>query len=160
MTVEVGRLIRFPAGDNQFAVLVDNRDGRHKGVILQHPLFDRMMLTSPDNKLPERFSEYRVSPNDLPNTTKREERYHDPLAADPEGGDYGREWLARMEPVRVRGKDSGWIVIVQEAYDTAIGATLQELKDSLIRSGLIALGLIALVMAAMWGMARKITKSE
>ena len=26
-----------------------------------------------------------------------------------------------MEPVRVRDKDTGWIVIVQEAYDTAIG---------------------------------------
>ncbi len=71
-----------------------------------------------------------------------------------------RVWLARMEPVRVRGQDTGWIVIVQEAYDTAIGATLQKLKSSLIRSGLIALGLIALVMAGMWGMAKRMTKLE
>ena len=32
-----------------------------------------------------------------------------------------------MEPVVVRGKDTGWIVIVQEAYDTAIGATLRRI---------------------------------
>ncbi len=27
MTVEVGRLIQFPGDENQFAVLVDNREG-------------------------------------------------------------------------------------------------------------------------------------
>ena len=57
----------------------------------------------------------------------------------------------------MRGRDTGWIVIVQEAYDTAIGATLQKLERSLIRSGLVALGLIALVMAGMWGMAKRVS---
>ena len=59
-----------------------------------------------------------------------------------------------MEPVRVRDQDTGWIVIVQEAYDSAIGATLDNLTHGLVRSGLIALGLIALVMAGLWGMAK------
>ncbi len=49
-----------------------------------------------------------------------------------------------MQPICVRGKNTGWIVIVQEAYDTAIGATLEKLTHGLIRSGAIALGLIAL----------------
>ena len=49
-------------------------------------------------------------------------------------------------------------MIVQEAYDTAIGATLQKsCRASLTRSGLVALGLIALVMAAMWGMAKRLS---
>ena len=158
MTVEVGRFVQFPSGDNQFAVLVDNREGEHKGVILQHPLFDKMMTASTDGRLPERFENYRVGADDLPNTTEREEHYRDPLAADAEGSEYGRVWLARMEPVRVRGRDSGWVVIVQEAYDTAIEATLQKLEGSLVGWGLIALGLIVSVMAGMWAMARKMTK--
>ncbi len=65
-----------------------------------------------------------------------------------------------MEPVRVRGRDTGWIVIVQEAYDTAIGDTLGRLKQGLVTSGLIALGLIALVMAGMWGMAKRLSASR
>ena len=62
-----------------------------------------------------------------------------------------------MEPVAVRDKDTGWIVIVQEAYDTAIGATLSELTRSLSAPALIALGLIALVMAGLWGMAKRLS---
>jgi hypothetical protein len=65
-----------------------------------------------------------------------------------------------MEPVKVRDKDTGWIVIVQEAYDSAIGATLDKLTHGLIRSGLIALGLIALVMAALWGMAKRLSMNQ
>ena len=62
-----------------------------------------------------------------------------------------------MAPVSVRGHDTGWIVIVQEAYDTAIGDTLGKLKHGLVNSGLIALGLIALVMAGLWGMAKRLS---
>ena len=65
-----------------------------------------------------------------------------------------------MEPVVVRGKDTGWIVIVQEAYDTAIGSTLRELTRGLIRSGLIALGLVALTMAGLWGMAKRMSMKQ
>ena len=129
MTVQVGRFVQFPDGsDNQFAVLVDNREGKHKGVVLQHPLFDKLLAANaPTGKLPDRFEIYRVNADDLPNTPQREEHYRDPLAVDPEGGEYDRQWLAQHGAGQVRGKDTGWIVIVQEAYDTAIGATLTEL---------------------------------
>lgn len=159
MTVEVGRFIQFPAGDNQFAVLVDNREGDRKGVVMQHPLYDQLLKSG---RLPDRFKNYRIKPDDLPDAKSKyaQEHYADPVAADPSGTQYARRWLARMEPVQVRGKATGWLVIVQEAYDTAIGATLQELRSELIRSGLIALGLIALVMAGMWGMAKRMTKTE
>jgi hypothetical protein len=62
-----------------------------------------------------------------------------------------------MEPVKVRGQDTGWVVIVQEAYQTAIGGTLDRLKQNLLRSGLIALGVVALVMAGLWGMAKRMS---
>lgn len=158
MTTEVGRFVDFPDAEHQFAVLVDNRDGGHKGVVLQHPLYDKLLEKNP--KLPDRFQFYRVSADDLPAHAARQEHYSDPLAVDAEGGEFDRWWLARMEPVRVRGADTGWIVIVQEDYETAINATLGELKRGLLRSGLIALGLIALVMAALWGMAKRLSGSK
>jgi hypothetical protein len=159
MTVEVGQLLKFPGtGESQFAVLVDNRPGKHEGTILQHPLFEKLVAESKDKKLPERF--FRVDANDLPNTLERQEHYEDPLANDDAGDYYAQRWLAQMESVRVRDQDTGLIVIVQEAYEGAIGTTLSELTRGLLRSGVIALGLIALVMAGLWGMAKKLSMSQ
>jgi len=164
MTVAIGRFVEFDAGENQFAVLVNNREGKNKGVVLQHPLFDKLVATSTDKRLPDRFTAYRVNADDLPNTPDRQEHYSDPLAVAPEGGEYAQKWLAQMEPVRMgdkdTGKDTGWIVIVQEAYQSAIGDTLDELTRGLVRSGAIALGLIALVMAALWGMAKRLSMNQ
>ena len=159
MTVEVGRFIQFPGDDNQFAVLVDNRDGQAQG---RDPAASAVRQAAgrageaarPIQELP------RAAPTTCPTRRGAQEHYSDPLAVDPEGGEYNRRWLAQMEPVRVRGHDTGWIVIVQEAYDTAIGATLDELTRGLIRSGLIALGLIALVMAGLWGMAKRLSMKQ
>jgi eukaryotic-like serine/threonine-protein kinase len=160
MTIKVGDFVQFDQGENQFAVLVDNRPGDHSGVVLQHPLFDKLFATQ--KILPDHFKNYRVSADDLPVSDRpdRQEHYADPLAVDAQGGYYSQRWLARMEPVVVRGKDTGWIVIVQEAYDTAIGATLRQLGSGLIRSGLIALGLIALVMAGLWGMVKRLSTGK
>jgi hypothetical protein len=44
------------------------------------------------------------------------------------------------------------VVIVQQAYDAAIGSTLARLQGQLVRLGLIALILVALVMAGLWGL--------
>ena len=101
MTVEVGRLIQFPGDENQFAVLVDNREGDHKGVVVQHPLFDKLLAKAKEPRLPDRFKNYRVAADDLPDNLWSQEHYSDPLAVDPEGGEYKRPWLAQMEPVRL-----------------------------------------------------------
>ena len=149
LTVEVGRFAELQGRDNQFAVLVDRREGDNKGVILQHPLFDKLLAEQ--DKLPDRFKSYRVNSDDLPDVLSRQEHYADPLAADPEGAEYNRHWLARMQSVHVRGADTGWVVVVQEAYDTAIGSTLQALTTGLVRYGMIALLLVAMIMVALWG---------
>lgn len=150
MTVEVGRLVEslLRGGERQFAVLVDSRDGENPGVILQHPLFDK--LIAKQGELPDYFQNYRVSADELPDVPKRQKNYHDPLADDPDGGAYKCHWLAQMEPVKVRNADNGWLVIVQTAYDDAIGSTIETLTAGLIRYGLIALVMVALVMTALW----------
>ena len=161
VTAEVGRFVQFPGDENQFAVLVDNRDGMYKGMVIQHPLFDKAMAAkTPATPSSDDIEGYRVASDRLPDTVWRQEHYRDPMADDSGGEEYDRRWLAHMEPVILRDKDTGWLVIVQEAYDTAIGATLDKLTLGLIRSGAIALGLIALVMAALWGMAKRLSMGQ
>jgi eukaryotic-like serine/threonine-protein kinase len=157
MTAEVGRFIQFPGDENQFAVLVDNREGKYKGLVLQHPLYDKLLASQ--GRLSSRFQNCRV-PARVLQDAGCDESYRDPVTAFPEGAAYDRTWMAQIEPVRLHGRDTGWIVIVQEAYNTAIGATMEELKRDLVRSGLIALVLIGLVMAAMWWMAKRMSASR
>ena len=147
-TTEVGFLIEPPPDEKQFAVVVDLREGDNPGVVLQHPLFRKMM--DKHGELPDRFKDYRVTAGDLPNDPKRERNYVDPLSKDPEGAIYDRHWLARMEHVKVREEKTGWVVIVQKAYDEAIGTTLSDLLQRLTHIGIAALAMIALVMAALW----------
>jgi len=161
MTVEVGRLTepQLRGGEQQlFAVLVDSREGDNPGVILQHPLFDKLL--EKHGELPERFQNYRVPANELPDVPKRQKDYHDPVAADPEGGAYQCHWLAQMEPVKVRDADTGWLVIVQSAYDAAIGSTLEKLAAGLIRYGLSAMVILALVMTALWAWASSMSRKS
>jgi hypothetical protein len=145
---KVERFVEFQDGQRQFAVLVDWREGKNKGRILQHPLFKQVL--DQQKNLPDRFRDYRLQESDLPDTTERRENYVDPLAADPEGGDYNRHWLADMANVGIRDADTGWRVIVEESYEGAIGATLSELKTSLWKSGLLAVVLIAALSTGLW----------
>jgi hypothetical protein len=159
MTIEVGRLVEslLRKGDQRlFAVLVDNRPGDNAGVVLQHPLLDR--LIEKHGELPEHFQNYRVTLDRLPDNAERQEYYQDPLGADPEGGAYDRHWLAKMEPVNVRDADTGWLIIVQTAYREAIGSALDRLSEGLLRYGAIALVMITLVMTALWGWASSMSR--
>ena len=160
LTVEVGRFVKFERGEGQFAVLVDRREGDHTGSILQHPLFGK--LHDLYGRLPDRFQECRLS-KDLLDTLDSEDfkngrlesmkSYRDPVAADPQGQEYDRQWLARMEPILVRGEPIGWAIVVQEAYDSAIGSTLAGLRSRLVRYGLVALMMIVVVVAGLWAFA-------
>ncbi|MEX0936681.1 MAG: serine/threonine protein kinase [Pirellulales bacterium] len=144
--------------NEQFAVLVDRRTG---GLILQHPLFDRLMENG--QRLPDHFENYRVTAEHLPigaGVTPAKVNYRDPLAEDASGGDYRRDWLAEMAPVTVRGEESGLMVIVQETKDHAIGPTLDLLKSSLLTIGLIALGVVAAVLTLLWGFVARALAGE
>jgi len=148
LTVELGRFVDLQGRDEQFAVLVDWRDGPNKGVILQHPLFDHLL--EQQGRLPEHITQYRVTADDLPDTQSRERHYTDPLAAAPEGHPYRRQWLARMAPVMLGERETGWMVIVQEAYQAAIGRTLEHVREGALQLGLLALLLIGMMMIALW----------
>jgi hypothetical protein len=56
-----------------------------------------------------------------------------------------------MARVSIRDGNTGWVVIVQESYQQAIRRTLDQLESSLWRSGLAAVGLVALLLTLLWG---------
>jgi eukaryotic-like serine/threonine-protein kinase len=157
LTVEVGKFVDLPGLRQQFAVLVDQRPGENEGIILFHPLFKR--LFNEQHVLPDRFKDCRIESGDLPNDDHpdRQRFYRDPVSADSEGGPYRGHWLARMEPVLVRKAQTGWVVIVQQAYDTAIGSTLADLQSELVRYGLAALALVAIIMGLLWAYTTRIS---
>ncbi len=158
LTVEVGRFVELLGGDDPFAVLVDCRPGPHQGTILQHPLYDE--LRRQKGRVPERFFDYHLTAADLPSPENpaRRQNYRDPLAADVEGRAYAGHWLAVEEPVRVRGREMGWRVIVQGAYARAIGSTLDELRGSLVRYGLMAAAMVLAIVAGLWGAALQLLR--
>ncbi len=68
---------------------------------------------------------------------------------------YHGRWLAAVDPVFIEGRDSdvrdtGWVVIVQERYDRAL-EPVRRLGTQLVRQWLVALGTVAAVVTALWG---------
>jgi len=155
LTAELGGFVEFKRGDTQFAVLVDGRPGQSYGVILQHPLFDKLLER--DGRLPERLSALRAPVEQLEDS---DAKYYDPMGGDVEGAAYSGPWIAAQAHVRlVRGRslsrggqetqDTGLMVVVQEDYDSAI-APVQQLGRWLLREAILALALLLIVALALW----------
>jgi hypothetical protein len=147
LTFEVATLVEMDREGR--AVLVDFRDGAKGGLILEHPLFER--LVEAHGKVPDRFLNYRVNVKQLPEDAQERRDYKDPLGADPEGKDYLNRWLASRAIVGIRSGNTGWVVIVQEPYDRAIGSTLENLRRTAWGNGLLAMVVIAAISTAVWG---------
>ncbi len=160
MTVELGRFGELHptsgSSERQIAVLVDGREdwtGR-KGLVLQHPHLSEL-LRSKQPLPPYRLDEEHIrtiealrqgvaSGQPLPLELLFDAHYRDPVR-----GSYGGEWLLTMRPVLARGSDTGWVVLVQERL-TDITEPVAELGHSLLRIGMIGLGLMAAVWLLLW----------
>ncbi len=161
LTVELGRLgelLTSKSNPRQFNVLVDGRQGENRGVILQHPLFARILSES--RNLDTEFStspKYRVPLDSMrPGTI-----YRDPLGEHPEGARLRRDWIAAKREVKLdpgerrlatglpQEIDSGLVVLVQEDYDLA-AAAVHQLGNSLFRQGILALSSVVAVVVVLW----------
>jgi hypothetical protein len=159
LTVELGRLgelLRSEKSTQQFNVLVV--DQGDSGIILQHPLFERLLAQY--GKLLSEFStspEYRVRFDQWDD----QKFYQDPLAKHAAGSDFRNRWVAAKRKVhlesnpRRRGSadgpaiDTGLVVIVQENYDVAADP-VHSLGASLMRLGMIALCVLLAVVVFLW----------
>jgi hypothetical protein len=156
LTIELGNFMRFPSvSDSHFAVLVDARQGRNQGVILEHPLYVEILART--GALPPHFSDYRVDVHQWPGETLYP--YEDPLGRDEQGSDYNRKWIAakadvqRMENGNGNGQEefqnTGWVVLLQEDYLSA-AKPVYLLGSRLVRDGLIALAIVLSIIALLW----------
>jgi serine/threonine protein kinase len=152
MTVEVGGFVelspREGMSEDYLAILVDRRpdvQGR-KGAILEHPRLAELRK----EKKPEKDLQFFLDPE------RFRERSWDPDYVDPLGAVYPKyagRWLAASHPVlideRPEVRETGWVVVVQERYDTAIGPVDQLEKDMMVR-GWTALGLAVTGVTLLW----------
>ncbi len=155
VSANVDRFLDIPeARPEQFAVLVDWREGPNKGLVLQHPLFEKMR--DANREVPKRFQSYPylLREEELPEfkATNIRENYVDPLSRDPEGKTYDVHWLAEAAPVVLHDGQTGFVVIVQESYDGAIGRTLRRLESRLFSTTVIAGVSIAVATGILWAL--------
>lgn len=154
LMVEVGKFINFE-GENprQYATLVDYRQGRNKGLILQHPRLESLLRDRTDVTKEEMLA-LRVELTTDPEHPGRLVDYVDPLCDIPMDQ---QDWLAEAAPVRMvdapRSQDDCLMVVVQESHRGAIGATLAELRRSLLHYGMTALAVVVLLMIGLWALA-------
>lgn len=160
MTVELGELFveEFAQDDSQpkgqqYAVVVDGRQGDHQGVILQHPLYDRLVadgLSVPDHHTGH---EFRVDLDILRNQESLV-RYEDPLSRDAKlGSSFTGDWIVGVAPIRIeqtRQRDSkqvtdtGLWVLVQERLGE-ITAPVESLAWRMLREAGWALAIVCTV---------------
>jgi eukaryotic-like serine/threonine-protein kinase len=167
MSFDVGqRFIDVPESNEQhpwsgpFAALVQARDKEYDGVILQHPLIKKLLKTE-GTKWQNRLAQYTVPIATLENELKvGDADYHDPLGKDKDGADYRQRYLAAQAPIEVQGRETGWYMLVQDSYDSAIGQPLAELRDSLLISGAAAFAMIGLVIAGMWWFVWRMSQAQ
>jgi hypothetical protein len=138
---------------DRFVVLVDTgRDEKgNPGLIIRHPYQD----------------DYKDRPTDLPLAyapeliKKREYAgpYTDPVGQQPWGRRFAVPWIAAIEPVRVpvapgpnasqELRDTGWVVVVQEAEDGVV-ASIRTLRGRLATRSSLTVLLIALLLGGLW----------
>jgi hypothetical protein len=95
-----------------------------------------------------------IEHNQFPGTTLRKAVYRDPVSEFDE--EYQGRWLAETADVDFEARGTDWVVIVQESYETAIGATMRDLRAGLIDYGWRALAMVAVVVLGLWGVAYRL----
>lgn len=162
VTVTLGKFseLRSPQGSQraQVAALVDVKPDAQKraGSLLEHPYLPELVKQrKPGDPFPAiYFSDDRLQK--LRQAAESEDAHGeiDKDYVDPVAGPYQGSWLAAIRPVTVDrpsgSQGTGWVVIVQERLEEAIGPA-QALGRKLVRSGLIALGVVIAVVTALWG---------
>ena len=178
MTVDLGEFIeKSEQGKNQFAVVVDGRDGKNRGVILQHPLYDEIHEVDPKKRIPDHTGpQFRV---DLNRFAKPETKvdasphlvnYVDPLSNDRKYGQkYAGTWVASAAPVNIERKrigkapdvniHTGLWVVVQERYN-AVTEPVNSLARRMLTEAAAGLAAIVALSIALWWLVRNMMQDS
>ncbi|MGE3776660.1 MAG: cache domain-containing protein, partial [Pirellulaceae bacterium] len=155
LTINLGDFVYFRSNQRpeRFAVLIDGRPGPHLGVVLQHPLLDRLNSDRPGSVSEFQTTHFRVTKEQLQQLHQDPDyRFRDPLSQAPGGAAYRGDWIAAAERVRlpdVPSVSQEMIVLVQERWDEAT-QPVKLLGSRLKREGLWALAGVVGVILVLW----------
>ena len=157
LTINVGDF-ELLAEDNRFAVLVDGHEGTsdgmgtREGTLLQHPIFRKASRE-------EQGVQYQIDEEMLKKLQDGGTfTYVDPVSTDPQGREFGGNWIAAMQRVdvsrrvtefRERKQSTDLWVLVQERADS-ITEPVASMVTRLIREGIIALLVLLAVVSVLW----------
>lgn len=159
LTVDLGDFnvsAAMSAAQGQFLVLVDARAGEYQGVIIHHPLFEK--LAASGKAVPQAVlgRDYRV-PAELLHG-KSDPAYHDPLSRFPSdqrlAQEYAGRWLAASAPVlppigAAEHSESGLVVLVQSDYHAVVRPSRQ-LGQQFIRNSFWMFVVMTTVSLSLW----------
>lgn len=127
LTVQMGDFVEFDSGADQYALMYDGRKGEHQGIVLEHPLLDRLQ----EQSLPidEELIRCRLDQPPEP-----DQLFFDPVGKTSAGREYSQPAVASESAVeftdytRENGgdrrtesrRDSGLRIVVLEDYEKAI----------------------------------------
>lgn len=150
LTVNLGDFasLRTNYGADRFAVLIDQRDGPNKGVILQHPMFDKIAQAGGERATPFRLADEQLQQIQSDSSYL----YRDPLAKALDDEAVRGDWIPAVEWVRLpygSKEKEAMIVLIQERYSKAI-EPVRSLGSNLKREGIWALVGVVAVVLVLW----------
>ena len=163
VTVDLGNFIEFANQESHYAILIDDRPGTNRGVILEHPLFQKL-LTS-DGKLPDEFLDLRVDNNQL----QQEDRFLDPVGGTAAGLSYNRPGIFGSADVLIKNigslnqmpqmpqmpvRQSGLIVLAIEDYWQVVAPANELVNQWRWLAGFASLALLT-ISVCMWLLVRQ-----
>lgn len=138
---------------NQYAVLLDGREGTERGTILQHPLFQVV-----DAEKARTMDVPYVDERTLGNLREGTVQYKDPAAKLAPDGDFGGDWIAAMSQVTLpqgqsakvpeRAMSDLWVLVQERG--SSVAAPLQDLGSRLQWETYLELLALLAVIAILW----------
>ncbi len=157
VTVDLGNFIEFANQDSLYAMLIDDRPGSNRGVILEHPLFQKLLTT--EGKLPDEFVDLRVDMKEL----QQNDRFFDPTGKTAAGLSYNRTGIFGSADVLIKNvgppnqaavRQSGLIVLAIEDYMQVVAPANELVNQWSWLAGFASLALLT-ISVCMWLLVRQ-----
>ena len=164
VTVNVGKLVDFENGVNQYVMLVDNRKnkvGIPAGIVLEHPLYFAARDENPSSRIPDELANVRI------NIEESIESGSDPFGDTSLGDAFcGKFVVAKAEVVKESKQiqnsasseitgNSGLFVLAFERLDTVLEPS-RKLGERLGRLAITALLILLSVAVGMWQLVKRV----
>ncbi|MDV6032921.1 MAG: serine/threonine protein kinase [Phycisphaera sp. RhM] len=162
-TVNLGdfELLQGDEGANQVAVLVEAREGKVRGTILQHPFLEARHRAGMRNA----GDPFKVDAEKMDDLLRGGDvDYQDPVAVAEDAQAYGGHWIAAMQPVAVPGEgkfgsggdnQADLLVLVQYRL-SKVFAPVAAMEQTLHWEGAAAMLSILVVSGTLWIFVRRV----